>query len=392
MDVVEAFRDRDTRDELGIGVIRDAIADTLFPGTTTLMTRARYYLFGPWIYRRLETNRTRSADVESTDRNRQVALISALLASGESEGVIGRDRRERLLRLPSSIYWQGVGVWGIRAYPDSQSSYFRSLDSYYRALDSAPEHSGDEDAGPAVSPNWHPSMPGPPSGFPTGATLQLQRCEAEYLKDRLRSRVGDSLMAWLVTNSVEPATDVPYAWRHPLFEEFRDTHKRQLVHARNFSEAIWGAPLLYNLMLAEKHPDAAENGWLEDYQKRWAEWVALMHDGAARLQAWDLHDFWALADGAAPQMRPQTRRFIDTWLEGARSDPESMAHGDRGRALVRRREEALKGPLARLSNRTALNMWGGSSGSQQLDFRWGTAQVIIDDIIVGLKATDDARA
>jgi hypothetical protein len=40
LDVVDLFREHDTRDELGIGSVRDAFADMLFPGTSTIMTRA----------------------------------------------------------------------------------------------------------------------------------------------------------------------------------------------------------------------------------------------------------------------------------------------------------------------------------------------------------------
>jgi len=50
LDVINAFSEKDTRDELGFGSVRDAFADTLFPGTSTIQTRARYFLFVPWIY------------------------------------------------------------------------------------------------------------------------------------------------------------------------------------------------------------------------------------------------------------------------------------------------------------------------------------------------------
>ena len=61
LDVVDLFREHDTRDELGIGSVRDAFADMLFPGTSTIMTRARYFLLVPWTYQRLEKLRVRSA-------------------------------------------------------------------------------------------------------------------------------------------------------------------------------------------------------------------------------------------------------------------------------------------------------------------------------------------
>ena len=45
------FSQRESRDELGLGQIRDALSDTLFPGTSFLLTRARYLLFVPWLFR-----------------------------------------------------------------------------------------------------------------------------------------------------------------------------------------------------------------------------------------------------------------------------------------------------------------------------------------------------
>lgn len=59
LEVVDPFRVKGTVDGLGLGVIRDAFADRLFPGTST-QTRARYWLFVPWLYLQLETERTPS--------------------------------------------------------------------------------------------------------------------------------------------------------------------------------------------------------------------------------------------------------------------------------------------------------------------------------------------
>ena len=49
LDVLELFREKTTIDELGLGTVRDAFADILFPGTSAPMTRARYFLFVPWM-------------------------------------------------------------------------------------------------------------------------------------------------------------------------------------------------------------------------------------------------------------------------------------------------------------------------------------------------------
>jgi hypothetical protein len=45
LEVVDLFKEEGTLDELGIGSIRDALADSLFPGTSYLHTRLRYVLF-----------------------------------------------------------------------------------------------------------------------------------------------------------------------------------------------------------------------------------------------------------------------------------------------------------------------------------------------------------
>jgi len=75
---VSAFRDRDTRDELGFGSIRDALSDLLFPGTSTIQTRARYFLFVPWIYQYLEQRRVPSGRIGDRLRQDEIRLVSAL--------------------------------------------------------------------------------------------------------------------------------------------------------------------------------------------------------------------------------------------------------------------------------------------------------------------------
>ena len=74
--IMALFQERETRDELGLGAIRDSIADHLFPGTSTIQTRLRYMLFIPWLYRALEKRevpeaqlRTEARDTESRQKS-----------------------------------------------------------------------------------------------------------------------------------------------------------------------------------------------------------------------------------------------------------------------------------------------------------------------------------
>ena len=72
-DMIRLFRERDTRDELGLGSVRDALANLLFPGTSTVQTRAKYMLFVPWIYLKHEKQQTSSQDIGRKARNDELA-------------------------------------------------------------------------------------------------------------------------------------------------------------------------------------------------------------------------------------------------------------------------------------------------------------------------------
>jgi hypothetical protein len=53
--------------------------------------------------------------------------------------------------------------------------------------------------------------------------------------------------------------------------------------------------------------------------------------------------------------------------------------------LIYDREVALKHSRARLQSQRALELWGGDSGTTPLNFRWGVASTIINDILTGIQ-------
>ena len=189
-EVIDLFREQDTRDELGIGVIRDAFADMLFPGTNTMQTRARYFLFVPWIYRQLEVRGCRSADMASRTRKDEATLIAALLDAGETDAVIGRVSRERLLRMPSNIYWLGLGAWRIRLFDGMQQQYHASIDGWRRRQS---QRLRGDDGGVVLGDhlvNWDPALPPAPEGFPVGVRFALSAEEADYLRGKIAMAPG----------------------------------------------------------------------------------------------------------------------------------------------------------------------------------------------------------
>jgi hypothetical protein len=50
LEIVRQFEERGTVDELGVGVIRDVLADRLFPGIRNIQSQARYFLFIPCMH------------------------------------------------------------------------------------------------------------------------------------------------------------------------------------------------------------------------------------------------------------------------------------------------------------------------------------------------------
>src|SRR5258708_7276325 len=99
LDVVDLFRERDTRDELGIGSVRDAFADLMFPGTSTIMTRARYFLLVPWMYEQQERSRVGSAQIAARARRAEVNLVDAIERSDDNRFNIGKVAKATLKRL-----------------------------------------------------------------------------------------------------------------------------------------------------------------------------------------------------------------------------------------------------------------------------------------------------
>src|SRR5438477_1346753 len=171
MEVIDLFREEDTRDELGLGTIRDPLADLLFPGTSTIQTRARYFLFVPWLYLDLERRQIPSADFAKRSRIVEIKLIDSLADSADNDGTIGIDARASLKRLPSNIYWQGLADLGIRLFAGSQEQYHREADSFHSARRQA-SRTEDGDIIGTAPVNWHQAIPEPPSSFPKRASFK----------------------------------------------------------------------------------------------------------------------------------------------------------------------------------------------------------------------------
>jgi hypothetical protein len=256
--ILQQFQEKDSRDELGLGAIRDSFADMFFPGTSTIQTRLRYMLFIPWIYIQLEAQRVSAATFAARVTGLEQKLMDSLMASSDKDGVIGSSAGRSLKRYPSSVYWSGLRTWGIRLVDISQEQYARQIDNIYQKRDNQKaylkELSGRGDASDIPSSSaiqiWHPNIPKAPDKFPENINLSITQEEAGFLLDRMQDTNPDSLLAHLALNCKPAEIEAP--WLHPEKAGFSAAHIEQLEHARLFSILTHGAAIVYNLLLTQK--------------------------------------------------------------------------------------------------------------------------------------------
>lgn len=391
-EVVQLFREPDTIDDLGIGSIRDAFSNLLFPGTSVLHTRARYLLFVSWIYRRLERQQVRSAEVADIARRYEIRLIDALLAGGEQRDVIGGRARGGLKQLPSEAYWSGLRTLGLRLFPGTRAQYHRSFDALRQAareMPHDPSRSGDEPVDSWTRPNWHRTLDElEQDDFLSETDFRLTWEEAEYLRDRIVASVPETLLAFLVARPPAARADLP--WQHPDVGALPPKLAKELELARIFSQVMWGAGLLYNLLLAEL---TGRTELADQYRRRIRDWADLLPT-PIRGRGWD--DFWHAACEGNPNLARAalSRRFVQEWFAVADALGDGIADDPQARWLVRNREREVKARQARLESLAARERWKGASGADQLSFRWPVVRRIVEDVQLALHPArvTDARA
>jgi len=380
INVMKLFEEKGTRDELGIGTIRDAFSNYFFPGTSTIQTRARYFLFVPWIYKKIENEKFTYPEVATRARENEIKLIYALLKAEDENGLIGSDAKKDLKRLPSEIYWSGLYSWGIRMFNGSRSQYHRLLTSDYYDDDIEIYTEGHKKV-------WDPGLPDPPDNFLKKSSLALRRIDAEYLIDKISVNHEGTLLFYLVNEEIQPNTR--FFWELPIKSDLPKELNENIKHAKNFTETIHGAALFYNYLLAyKKENDDLINkyrnnlfDWIDDITMRWDELLNWYNN---------IEEFWNSKVIIEGNIKRPTRNFVEEWysiiFQG--KNIKNIINNNAAKSLLKNREIRLKGKRARLSNKKALERWGGASGTSKLKYRWGTVKVIIQDILDGLKKGD----
>ena len=385
-DVLRNFEDKGTVDDLGFGTIRDAISNGLFPGTSIIQTRARYFLFIPWIFMEAQRRWPQQMVGKASDMERK--LIDALRTADDTDGLIGKAAGKDLKTLPSAIYWSGLqtfGIFKLRGKTVRQFGRMASREAVRSEFEGEVVDQG--------SSYWADLPPAPDEFFRfKSADLNLNRVEAEWLAERMISTSSNLRQPNLLSELVMKVRakevsvlDVEYVWDLKFDVSFTARNRDLLFHAERFSLLAHGLSLLYNEMLTElvrREQSDFDPG--RDYVEALDEWSTDAQE--IELLQWcrQLDDFWACLIGAGSLVSAGTRDFVrDVASFLLRDGLQGIQDNIDLRKAVIDRERVHKRSQARFHNKSRLRAYQGEAGTSRMVFRWDLVRRILRDIATG---------
>lgn len=353
-------------DELGIGYIRDAYADILFPGISTIQTRAKYFVLIPYIFGKAETEKfNRGREVLDWVNLYQDKLVPTLIANSEqnANGIIGREalRQKRTVKnKPTSIYWGGLRTFeivrnsGLSLSQACQISFDKSKKRKETELLDGDEAYDDKTANQGDQVIFSPILPDYDLENATG--IELTRDEAQFLYGKITtaSKTKNTLMAFMLKEKKH---------FNGFFEIDSEILPQQIKQdyllARSFADFIEGAHLRYNVIYS-----GCED---PDMKKKFDDWSS----------SFDFEKFNGDAVFNRINCPSETRKFCEKFAELVRAgDMESVDE------LLVAREKNVKPDRSKL--RKPAEFHYKAVHEYKLDFRFFRASVIMDDILHGL--------
>lgn len=374
--VIKLLSETGTMDEIGVGVVRDAFSEILFPGTTTVQTRAKYFLIVPYIFNDLVHKEVENpkALIESL-HEKELELIDKK-SLGEEQGIIGVSAGAALKIKPSDIYWNGIKRFGIftksgMSIPDYARAVFTIKNKYEKtkALGHIRDNEGeldtdDKDALKAELLSGFWKLPPDSRDWQKDLNIRLGYAEAAFLKERIVTTCPESLLAYVLSENltdflaIDDFTDM-YALTPQLPDQLR-THCELAIQ---FARFIEGAHIRYNVILSRKEDQKAIS--------RWNTW----YEDASLYSAIDLNLVYLLIRSKALKLR----YFLAEYQRHLKSG--NIEELDR---LIIERERDLKGDArARLLN-AAKYKYERWIGIEKLHYRLKNAQTLCRDIFAGL--------
>lgn len=389
--VMDMFKEQGVIDELGLGTIRDSLSDILFPGTSTIQTRAKYFLLIPWILQDIES-KGRLDRFQSDLEEAEIFFVKVLRKNSPetNSGVIGRTLpNANPQRKPSSIYWNGLRTYDILKFKGSIGDYINHLRYYYKQKQKEKKQMADaygnvpgddRDSNHLYHQHLWSQLPKPPSDWKEKLTIDLSKEEAIFLKERIILSNSNSLWSFALNNIPETAKSFS-SIADFLSVETLPEHLEELVKlAVDFNIIMKGALIRYNYLIQASRENGRTKELLPVWQNYWSEIKGFDWNN------WDTNKLWKYC----PYTPIPTKRFVESWIEIVTADTFNEAKATQ---LIKARELSLKGiRRARLQDKaiaqkqesfTGISVYEDESVSY-LNYRWNTVRVFLNDIQNGL--------
>lgn len=383
LDVINLLSEQGAVDELGIGIVRDAFANYFFPGTSTIQTRAKYFLIVPYILRDAVDGRY-GKDVNrilrAIDTEEKECGIKLLESNPKAEGVIGTRVLPKgwVARKPSDIYWNGIRTYGIFCdYGLSIPEYVslamklntqKSSAKLGNRNDEAEENEKDDsDAGDIMNVSFW-NLPIYHDNWRDNLTIELTNEEAFYLDKQIQKGAKGSLLEYVLKNRIDMNKYEDFvSMAADLSEKVEEKLSYMMKLACEFNNLVYMARVRFNVMLSEEENEVAVSEWdrLKPQVKRRAN-----VDLSAVFNKLELHN-------------PGTYLFLSKLQEAFKALDIDAAD-----ELIKKRERQLKGINRAKLNRTKEFDHSKWVGGGELDYRFSNARRIINDIYSGEVSSD----
>lgn len=390
-------------DELGIGIIRDSFSDTLFPGVSTIQTRAKYFLTVPRIFKdyvKLSPKQRRRQKLVDYLNDQENLCMKAMVANHEDDpqdGIIGEsfaDKQGEVQRKPSSVYWTGIRQFGLIHTNLSLQAFCRKFanpDQPLQDLVQGSDKTKGDDPDAAEHPNEAINTPDYDVDWIDSLEIHLSHEEASFLSGQMGARVPLSLLGQILLDADvrRQFLELPFAWNFttfadeaPFLDQFPNDLQRVIVAARDFWQLMYGAHIRYNCLIQAKH---GTRQLQSEFELLWDEWKADLTN--FRWDRWDTGVLWKLTKLHNRRVKEHTINFVEAWIEGI----HATASTEKLDAFVIRQERLNKRARARLFTTADVSEkeWVGIN---DLNYRLNVARTIIHDIDTGLTLheADDA--
>lgn len=364
-------------DELGVGVVRDVFSNIFFPGTSTIQTRAKYFLIVPYLLYELERQKISNADELIIKLHKQETDLIPILMKGGEDGIIGSFAGADLKRKPSDVYWNGISTF--RIFTGDRMSIYdyakvvctlritkQKLKDQGSTNNKDDEIDGDDKdalSGDLLGRFW--KLPDIPELWKDNLSIKLSNQEAVYLKNQIVSSCPDSMLSYvLMENDHDFLAIQEFDHIEGIQDRLTVRLQKQFLLAKQFADFIYGTHLRYNVILSK--------GESSDILKKWDKWyVGIMEHASIDLNL--ILPFLG--------RNGNLYRFLTECKKAMQQDDIKRLD-----QLVINREIDLKGKSrSKLHNREdfAYNGWVGIS---KLQYRLPNAQKLLKDIVDGLGA------